>query len=64
MNEKLTLALSPDVVAIIRRAGGKRGMGKWIDALVRRAENPEPGKGLLERIDENLAALVEQKSRK
>ena len=62
MKQKLTLALSDDVIEIIRQAG-KRRMGEYIDALVRRADNPEPGKGLLERIDENLAALVEQKGR-
>lgn len=59
MKQKLTLALSDDVVAIIRKAGPRR-MGEFVEALVRRAENPPAGFGILERIDENLAALVEK----
>ena len=59
MKQKLTLALSDDVVEIIRKAGPRR-MGEFVEALVRRAENPPVGVGILERIDENLAALVEK----
>jgi hypothetical protein len=62
LKQKLTLALSDDVVAIIRRAGPRK-MGEYVDALVRAQMNPEPGKGLLERIDENLAQLVEKKGK-
>lgn len=57
MKQKLTLALSDDVIEIIRQAG-KRRMGEYIDALVRRAENPPAGVGILERMAEDLAELV------
>ena len=60
MKQKLTLALSDDVIEIIRRAGPRR-MGDFVDAIVRRTQTPEPGKGLLERMAEDLAALVDQK---
>ncbi len=62
LKQKLTLALSDDVVEIIRQAGPRR-MGQLVDALVRASVHPEPGKGILERMAEDLAELVEQKGR-
>lgn len=62
MKQKLTLALSDDVVEIIRQAGPRK-MGEFIDKLVRQAENPPVGVGILERMAEDLAELVEQKGR-
>lgn len=59
LKQKLTLALSADVVAIIRKAGPRR-MGEFVEALVRRAENPPAGVGILERMAEDLSALVEK----
>lgn len=60
MKEKLTLALSPDVVAIIRRAG-KRRMGEFVEVCVRIAEGQvKPGVGILERMAEDLAELAKQ----
>lgn len=63
-NVKLTLSLPEDVDAYIRSQASPRRMGDFVAMCVRAQMNPEPGKGLLERIDENLAALVEQKGGK
>lgn len=63
MKQKLTLALSDDVIEIIRLAGPRR-MGEFVDGIVRRGENPPAGVGILERMAENLAELVEQKGGK
>ena len=59
-NVKVTISIPAEVDAYIRSQASPRRMGDFVAMCVRAQMNPEPGKGLLERIDENLAALVEK----
>lgn len=63
-NVKVTISVPAEVDEYVRANTTPRTMGNFYAACVRLQMNPEPGKGLLERMAEDLSQLVEKKGGK